>query len=726
VPYSAVHGIAEPFEFSWLPNDGTKHPALPPGTPYGLVGTSSFYKRESFPGFVPSWSDTFDGLDAFNTSENEQSSNWNWQGADAGKYSNDDVWAVRILAMEPSTHRSYGPNGGPSGGQLFQSHANERLRILGEIPLRKFDGGGNPVLDSEGNPDTSFLAKIPADTPFTFQTLDRNGMVLNMAQTWHQVRPGEMRADCGGCHAHSQQPLDFATTAAAAPGYQVVDLTQTTPLVTHDANGDPDLRIVNAPVVNVEFYQDIRPLLTRSCVPCHSGTSAPGSLRLDDVSSFGGLPGDYYRLAEDSNAQFGYPPLVTVGGDPVWRQTNASRYIRAFQSRRSLLMWKLFGARLDGWTNDDHPTETSPGNPATIQPPGSAVNEADLNFTGSIMPPAGSGVPPLTIDEKMLFARWIDLGAPIDRAQSPYGWMLDDLRPALAVSVPAPGMNGAPLDEIRFAAADAYTGVDPTSFSVTADFPVAGRQPGAELFDLAQPAGGDVYTIALAPPLQAATGAHVYVEVFDNQGNVTRVARKFSLGPQVPTPSPTGPTPTFAATATSTPGVGPTGGPTATPTPGAGGPTATPTATPPPGGHDSRVVPFKRPIRLRLGDGAASMVKRINVRVQNMDVLPVRERPGHDIQLVAEDDTCPAGTVAGLPDFAAALPGAQDHLVIAGGRRKMAKVPLMIQATAFSSPDRKTPATCTLRFTAVGPGSDPTPADNSVTVELRVVDGNDF
>ena len=43
----------------------------------------------------------------------------------------------------------------------------------------------------------------------TFQTLDKNGMVLNMAQTWHQVRPGEVRNDCGGCHAHSQKPTDF-------------------------------------------------------------------------------------------------------------------------------------------------------------------------------------------------------------------------------------------------------------------------------------------------------------------------------------------------------------------------------------------------------------------------------------------------------------------------------------------------------------------------------------
>jgi hypothetical protein len=64
------------------------------------------------------------------------------------------------MHMEPSTHRSYGPY----LGQHFVSHANERLRILGEIPLRKFNADGTPILDPEGNPDTSFMAKIPAET----------------------------------------------------------------------------------------------------------------------------------------------------------------------------------------------------------------------------------------------------------------------------------------------------------------------------------------------------------------------------------------------------------------------------------------------------------------------------------------------------------------------------------------------------------------------------------
>src|SRR6185312_12479753 len=108
------------------------------------------------------------------------------------------------------------------GGRRFYNHGKERMRILGEVPVRKFAGDKQP-LDPDGNPDTSFLVKVPADVAWTFQTLDRHGMVLNSAQTWHQVRPGEIRNNCGGCHAHSQKPTDFAKTAAANPDYPVWD-----------------------------------------------------------------------------------------------------------------------------------------------------------------------------------------------------------------------------------------------------------------------------------------------------------------------------------------------------------------------------------------------------------------------------------------------------------------------------------------------------------------------
>ncbi|MEM1245659.1 MAG: hypothetical protein AAGK22_04775 [Acidobacteriota bacterium] len=521
VRYQAIHGVAEPEELPWLPNDGTLHSELPAGTPFGLVGSSSVYKRESFPGRVKSWANTFDGLDAFNTSENEQSSNWFAQGADAGKYGDSDIWALRVLSMEPNTHRSYGPN----YGRQFENHANERLRILGEVPLRK-TSGGQTVMDPEGNPDTSFLLKLPADTPFTFQTIDRNGMTLNMSQTWHQVRPGEQRVDCGGCHAHSQLPLDFNTTAAGQPGFQPLDLHQLTPLLSADEGGNPTRVDHQAKVIDVEFLRDIRPILQSRCVGCHTKNAAspPADLVLDDLTAVNGLPGDYYRLAADDQSLYGRDPVISNGR---WRQTNASRYIRKFQSRRSLLIWKLFGQRLDGWTNADHPTESVPGDASTL-PNGADPNDADIDFIGTQMPPPSSGLS-LTHDEKLTFVRWIDLGAPIN--EGPYGWFLDDLKPTLTVSLPMAGYNANDVDTLRLGLADGNSGIDMSTLSVTADFAVGGRTPGAELADLAVQVAEGVYELDIGVALGDTSEQHVFAEVEDVQGNVTRIDRRFSTVP---------------------------------------------------------------------------------------------------------------------------------------------------------------------------------------------------
>lgn len=525
VTWKAIHGTDEPAKKAWLPNEGNQHTELPAGSPYGLVGSSSLYKRDTFPGRGDS---NFDGLDPFNTSQNRSSSNWSWQGADAGKYNNNDIWAVRLLAMEPITDRRYGPNHSPHNhAGDFISHANEKLRILGEIPVRKFDDNDQPIMDSEGNPDTSFLVKIPADKPFTFQTLDRNGMVLNASQTWHQVRPGEVRTDCGGCHAHSQMPLAFESTAANAAHYQVPDLSKSTPLITKDDAGNNGIEDIQQSLVDVEFYRDIRPILQQHCISCHNNNQQAGQLALDDTAIMTDhMPGDYYRLAADSSADFGYPPVITNG---TWRQTNASRYIRKFQSRRSLLIWKIFGQRLDGWSNNDHPTESTPGDANTL-PAGANRNHADLDFIASSAHPAG-GMTALTMKQKMTFARWIDLGAPLDISQSSgtnLGWFVDDSKPTLTISQPRPNINNHMINSIRFAMADANSGINLNSLSVKADFSVNGQTANTELAQLASKIGDGIYQISLDQALNADNNQrHITITINDNQGNIERKTVRF-------------------------------------------------------------------------------------------------------------------------------------------------------------------------------------------------------
>ncbi len=528
VTWQAIHCDPEPAMRDWLPNDGSVHSALEAGTPYGLVGSSSLYKRDTFPGRGRA---EFDGLDPFNTSENRSSSNWDWQGADAGVYQDSNIWAIRVLAMEPNTDRRYGPNAAHHGTATdYYNYANERLRIMGEIPVRKTNIDGSTVMDNDGNPDTSFLVKIPADTPFTFQTIDRKGMVLNMSQTWHQVRPGEMRADCGGCHAHSQQPLEFTATAANLPTYDIADLSESTPMVTLNTVGENGVNEMPQNMVDVEFFQDIRPVLQTQCVSCHNETDMAGQLDLSDLTLVDDLPGDYRRLAKDESAEYGYPPVIQNG---TWRQTNASRYIRKFQSRRSLLTWKIFGERLDGWANTDHPTESVPGDPNTL-PSGANANQADLDFIASVAHPEG-GMDALSMTQKMNFARWIDLGAPIDlsaiRGNPGLGWFLDDLKPTLSISLPRINYNLNPVREIRFGVADANSGVDTSSLSFSADFMVNGRPAGAELIDLFTINGAGVYQLILDSTIPTdQIERHIMAEVADNQGNITRVNMRFYTG----------------------------------------------------------------------------------------------------------------------------------------------------------------------------------------------------
>ena len=586
VPYSRIYGISEPKRIARLANDGKLSPSLPEGTPFGLIGTSSLYKRESYPnGVVRAGSVTatfaggtdgtggFQDLDPFNSSIAAVSLNWTNQGADAGRYSNDDIHAIRILVMEPTTDRQRGPK----SGRTFRSHANERLRILGEVPVRKFpsapaaiaqvtarEHGGQPT-DPDGNPDTSFLARIPADVAFTFQTLDRYGMVLNMAQTWHQLRPGEVRNDCGGCHAHSQKPTLFRDTAAASPDYRIFDLVESTPLVTTrqndqsgkrwDREGVAGLRYEKG-VKNVEYYRDVKPILDRSCVACHTqkNEQPAADLVFDDdktvdLPDADDVPGTYYRLAMDYAGRFGRPPLIGS-----WRNANASRYVRMFQSRRSLLIWKVFGRRTDGWTNDDFPTETVPGDPHTLRQKGKAVsdttenrNRADLDFTGSIMPPpaavAGDYVGPggkkirvagLTDEDRLTLVRWIDLGCPIDLDFNPdrpkntgFGWMLDDQRPTLTMTWPRPGAN-PPMARILVGMYD-YGGLALESFRVVASFPVDGVAPGANLANRFRSISEGVWELKFDRPTTLNNGK-LTVSVQDRQGNEARIERNFAAG----------------------------------------------------------------------------------------------------------------------------------------------------------------------------------------------------
>jgi hypothetical protein len=180
VPFSEIYGAPPPV-FPWRPRDSR----LPKGSAYGLTGTVSICNHEGDPGAARPNSHPDGGM---------KMTPWAQQGGSfaTGTPAHDSIGtALRILLFEPQL-----------ATEARLTHAvNERTRIYGDFPAK---------------PDCSVLVPVPGDTPFTFQRIDANGSADIMAQTWHQVRPGEVRADCRGCHAHSHPSLEDWRDSQAA------------------------------------------------------------------------------------------------------------------------------------------------------------------------------------------------------------------------------------------------------------------------------------------------------------------------------------------------------------------------------------------------------------------------------------------------------------------------------------------------------------------------------
>ncbi|MGE3539777.1 MAG: hypothetical protein AB7N91_20390 [Candidatus Tectimicrobiota bacterium] len=461
VPYKRIYGIAEPALLRSAPVA-----SLPPGTPFGLIGSSSLYKRESAPyGVVPPDSVTavsvIPGQGAAKALEEISGTSWNWggQGSDAGRYTNDDIAELCIVTFEPNVWTPPPvPWGGSKGYPHFSSHAQERLRRLGciDVHARK-----TAAPDPDGNPDTSFLAKIPADVPFTFQMLDHDGLVLTTAQTWHQVRPGEQRSDCGGCHAHSQHPTAFDQTQAGQPHWSPSDLTQPGRATT------------------AEFYADIVPALGK-CTGCHNSKMLAGNLRLDDMTLIKGLPQAYHTLART--------PAYSVPG----------------QARRSLVMWKLFGARLDGWANThaagdvDYPSDTT------------------FDHTTALTP-----------TERRTWGTWYDLYAMIALTST---GMRDDTPPTLTLASPKAGRQTEPLRELLLGMHDYGSDLDLSSLRITASGSLGGLAAGSNLAASCQPLAGWRWRCPLPTALTAVDPTTLKVQIQDRAGNRSTIERTFSIG----------------------------------------------------------------------------------------------------------------------------------------------------------------------------------------------------
>jgi len=118
-------------------------------------------------------------------------------------------------------------------------------------------------------PDGSFSVKLPANTPVSVATLDREGRGFVVKRMHIYIRPGEHENRCIGCHVERNTE-------------------------EHETNPDPmaahfppyDLNIPRQDFTIINYEQTIGPIIAAKCVTCHSPTSggpAAGNLDLTAV-----------------------------------------------------------------------------------------------------------------------------------------------------------------------------------------------------------------------------------------------------------------------------------------------------------------------------------------------------------------------------------------------------------------------------------------------------------
>ncbi|HED36458.1 MAG TPA: hypothetical protein ENJ08_19855 [Gammaproteobacteria bacterium] len=544
--YREIYGVDKPAILSSLANTAPVDNRLETGEAAALYGTSSMYNRELL-------NETGTKKDAFQSlaSREGHDGNWTIQGADAGVFSNSDIYGVRIIATPPIPFTKPLLNKNHSNAAIdrhlhesrliqvpsrFGSYHGERWEILGEFPLAH-----KGKTDAQGNPDSSWLAKIPADTPTFVQTIDNKGMTLTSELTWRGLKSGEMRADCGGCHAHSVEPLAFETTESGkptpAPITSIPGVIDSDP---HIQQGMWDLTRGDVPLITasgvvfdssqgasygVEFYRDVKPILDANCKSCHSASGGTTSK----------MPLDGTSPTNDAWAVISKSTNPATGKD--WVTPQRSRYIRIPQARQSLLVWVAWGQRLDGRTNGDRTD--------------------DIDYTVAMV--NAHTTLALTDKEKRTIARWVDLGGPINFPTTDgFGYTDDYQLPVINIHSPFAGTTNTSATKLVVGFADAKSGIDwptlkvnyyPVDKSLATNLllsdPTLANDPARLLTEVqalidsvTQPvsfnintakSAKNVLTVNLPPGLAAGTDYVIEVTVKDKTGNMGRASRKFSI-----------------------------------------------------------------------------------------------------------------------------------------------------------------------------------------------------
>ena len=468
VPYAAIHEIEAPKVIPRV-DIGVSHEKLALGTPFGLLGAASITDRETHPqGGI-----SFDDLHQFHL-----------QGTDTINYSDEDLCGIRMLSVRPNRSRNVSYD--------IANLAGERVAILGEVPVLHYDTNGKRLVDTTGNPDTSFLLRMPANMPYMMQGIDCEGRTLNTDQSWQHLRPGEMKT-CGGCHVHSKPAREqFVNTHAATSNYTIPQLGEgVIPLLDGLDGNTVRTRAVLGNELQIEFTRDIKPILDAHCIACHGGAIPAAGLALDKHGSKNNEDGTtWWRLVADYKQKYIPDNLKIATKTPGgFERPQVSKYIRAFNSLGSLLYWKATNERTDRNLDTSFPN--------------------DIDFG----PDHPTGI---TKQQLGILSRWIDIGAPGGTKE------LDDTqKPTLHLAALVVDNK---ITELRVGTVDSGSRINPASLSVC----VKDTQGNCKNIAGRTEINGITRIILTSPITDANTGIEARVrDMSGNETFVTRTAKWF-------------------------------------------------------------------------------------------------------------------------------------------------------------------------------------------------------
>ncbi len=209
----------------------------------------------------------------------------------------DAIDSIAVLAARPTLA------GEPND---FSANEFEKRALIGFAPVQ---------------PDGSFRIRVPANTPISFATLDRDGRGFVVKRTHLAVRPGEEFDKCVGCHEDRSAGGPVVTNPTPMAGM----------LPAHDLN----VPRANWQIIN--YQQTIGPVVAAKCAGCHYAgvdtvAGAPTTLDLSGVPDTTMMnrvfPRGYINLSGE-----GMSPGGQVVQPPFPRRSRLIDYVLGLGSR---------------------------------------------------------------------------------------------------------------------------------------------------------------------------------------------------------------------------------------------------------------------------------------------------------------------------------------------------------------------------------------------------------